>query len=197
MKKVTFTEEKTGLQIIERKYTQATGYHDLSGEWVTTGRERVHLFEVLTKSGEVLKIIRNHRFPNVDNRTSFTQAKNFLYAYARFAYEKEYHPRCNQMRSKTDFPKLPCPMISIHQDKVLCQIRPFTGGYMGSSDGARPLPDEMKCDLKYSSVPMVDVYAGLTLQDLLDCASGEARRKIERQPVEFDDVISLGWEGVK
>lgn len=197
--KVLFTEEKTGMQVIERRYTRPTGYHDQEGEWNYTGREPVHLIEVVTKSGEklhALTVLSHSKLSKVRD-VLFYKAKEFLYCYSRLAYSTDFKPSCNRISGDYSFPRTPCPLIAIHQDKVLCQVHPFPWGYASSSDGSRPLPQDMKCDLRGDSVPNIEAFKGLSLRDLLDCASGKAKEKIERQPVDLDAAISLGWEGIK
>lgn len=182
------------MQITYKRYRQSDWGTDMSGEYVYCGRHSVKRLEVVVavparphwQGGMTepyfytLKRWEFHRDSknNTEYQSRLQIAKNWISRFRTLTEAKDYWPLCYALEGekRTWYDRHFCPELSIRNEKPTCCIRPFASGYSGSSHGARPIPEDRKCDLfkwSESSIPRgvpVDPINGFDLFDFYRCA---------------------------
>jgi hypothetical protein len=193
----------TKLRIVYERYRKGEYSTTLEGDYEYCGSHPEYSLTVKTMAGRTLRhwtFRPNHRDRSVF-REHLRMVEGWAYQYHRLANHniptrhdgQPWQIRCDDLTG--DYPKTICPYVVLRNHK--CEIQQWEFGLASSGDGARPLPEDLKCDL----VKWVSTWTlmhteitnhGLSMKDLMDCYTGKAKEminevpQIEREPkIEF------------
>lgn len=168
---------------------KATIHLEYVKEWVSDEYMRlVRVFVIYAKSGAVLKTFE-YRDPIMGKgktaqiKAQAEQARAWLVAYwyqARYPTEL----RCNYVRGAKGMPQA-CPLLRAGSDgRAKCAVAPCWEGHSFSNAGARDVPSDLVCDLKLSTLRMVDTSIPgypLNLYDMKEAHDGIALAELTRE----------------